>query len=86
MPCSTVNYSLTLSRMTATQTRTAPLTLDDLRREGLTLSIERAGEYVGVSRGFAYQMAKAGDLPTIKLGPRRRRVPTAALLRMLEAE
>lgn len=60
----------------------APLTLDDLRREGTTVSVERGGEYVGVSRAFAYRMAREGQLPTIKFGSRRR-VPTAALLRML---
>jgi excisionase family DNA binding protein len=63
-----------------------PLTLDDLRREGVTVSVERSSEYLGVSRAFAYQMAKDGRLPVIKLGHRRMRVITAALLRMLGGE
>lgn len=41
---------------------------------------------MGVSRAFAYQMAREGQLPTIKLGTRRVRVPTAALLRLLEGD
>jgi excisionase family DNA binding protein len=60
-----------------------PLTLDDLRDEGATVSVERSSRYLGVSRAFAYQMAREGQLPTIKLGARRVRVPTAALLKML---
>ncbi len=70
--------------MTTAQDSMAPLTLDDLRREGTTVSVERSGQYLGVSRAFAYQMAREGQLPTIKLGTRRVRVPTSALLRLLE--
>lgn len=63
-----------------------PLTLDDLRREGVTISVDRASQYLGVSRAFAFQMAKKDLLPVIKLGNRRKRVITAALARMLGAE
>lgn len=74
--------------MTSTTTDSTPraLTLSDLQAEGTTVSVERAGEYVGVSRTYAYQMARKGLLPTIKLGSRRVRVPTAALARMLSGE
>lgn len=72
--------------MATTQVSKERLTLDDLRHEGTTISVERGGEYLGLSRAFAYQMARDGNLPTIKLGARRVRVPTAALLRMLDAE
>lgn len=68
------------------QTAHAPLTLDDLRSGPPTISVERAGQYLGVSRAYAYAMAREGRLPTIKLGTRRVRVPTAALLRMLTGE
>lgn len=63
-----------------------PLTLDDLRAEGTTVSVRRAAEYIGVSHAYAYHMARDGLLPTIKLGTRRIRVPTASLLRMLDPQ
>lgn len=53
-------------------------------RQKATVSIEDAGKLLGVSRSYAYEMARSGHLPTITLGVRRRRVPTAALLRMLQ--
>ncbi|HZE15153.1 MAG TPA: DNA-binding protein [Mycobacterium sp.] len=60
------------------------LTLEDLRAEEATVSIERAGMYLGVIRARAYAMARDGLLPTIKCGQRRFRVPTSALLEMLD--
>jgi excisionase family DNA binding protein len=63
---------------------TIVLTLEDLRAEGATVSIERAGEYLGISRALAYAMARDGQLPTIKCGQRHLRVPTSALLKMLD--
>jgi excisionase family DNA binding protein len=69
-----------------TTTKTRPLNLDDLRAEGVTMSVPRAGQYIGVSRAWAYEMAREGRLPTIKIGSHGVRVPTAALLRMLTAE
>jgi hypothetical protein len=55
-------------------------------RQNPTVSIELAGRALGISRSYAYAMAHTGDLPTIALGARRKRVPTAALLRMLQVE
>lgn len=49
----------------------------------LVLTIEEAGELLGVSRPTAYQMAHAGQIPIIKLGKRRMVVPKAALDKML---
>jgi excisionase family DNA binding protein len=46
------------------------------------LSIEEAGQMLGISRNLAYQAAHSGDLPTIRIG-RRLLVPKAALERML---
>ena len=66
-------------------TATDPLDMDELRRSP-TISVERAGQFLGVSRAYAYDMARSGVLPTIALGARRKRVPSAALLRMLEGE
>lgn len=48
----------------------------------MVLTVEEAGKLLRISRQSAYQAARAGDLPTIKLG-RRLLVPRAALDRML---
>lgn len=47
-----------------------------------TVTVEEAGRLLGLSRGSAYEAAKRGDLPTIRIG-RRYLVPTAPLRRML---
>ncbi len=47
-----------------------------------TLTVEQAGELLGISRRSAYRAANTGDLPTIKLG-RRLLVPTARVLDLL---
>ena len=69
-----------------TNTKTGPprFTVDELRDEPATLSIGRAAKYLGVSRAYAYVMAKDGRLTTVALGPTRFRVVTAALLRALD--
>lgn len=48
-----------------------------------TLSIPEAGEVLGISRDLAYRAAARGDIPTVRLGPKRLRVPTAQLLALL---
>ena len=48
-----------------------------------TLSVPQAGrEYFDLGRNAAYEAAKRGDLPVIKIG-RKLRVPIVALERML---
>jgi excisionase family DNA binding protein len=47
-----------------------------------TLTVEEAAAILGISRGAAYQAAKQGELPTIRIG-RRLLVPIAAIDRML---
>lgn len=47
-----------------------------------TISVEEAGEILGVSRRSAYRAAETGELPTLRLG-RRLLVPTPKLLAML---
>jgi excisionase family DNA binding protein len=47
-----------------------------------TISVEDAGQLLGISRSAAYRAAAAGDIPTFRLG-RRLYVPTAHLLEML---
>lgn len=53
--------------------------------EPLTMSIEEAAQRLGVSRGLAYEAARRGELPTIRLG-RRLLVPTARLLELVGAQ
>jgi excisionase family DNA binding protein len=48
-----------------------------------TCTVEEAAKMLGISRVSAYQAAKSGELPTIKIG-KRILVPTAALDRMLD--
>src|SRR4051812_6906716 len=47
-----------------------------------TLTVEQAGHELGISRNSAYEAAKRGDIPTIRIG-RRILVPRVALERML---
>lgn len=49
-----------------------------------TVSVEQAGEVLGLSRRSAYRAASAGQIPTIRVG-RRLLVPRLALLRLLGA-
>ncbi len=49
------------------------------------LTIEEAAKILRVSRGSAYAAARAGEIPTIKIG-RRLLVPTAQLMAMLAGE
>ena len=50
-----------------------------------TVSVEEAGTIVGVHRNTAYAAAKAGQIPTLRIG-RKLRVPKAALQRLLDGE
>jgi excisionase family DNA binding protein len=47
-----------------------------------TISVERAGELLGVSRRAAYRAASRGQIPTLRVG-RRLLVPTQRLLTLL---
>ncbi len=51
----------------------------------LTLTVEEAAEVLGISRAFAYEAARRGDIPSIRIG-RRILVPKAALNRLLSGE
>jgi excisionase family DNA binding protein len=48
----------------------------------LTVSVEKAAKLLGISRASAYTYAKAGVLPSVRLGTRLL-VPKAALDRLL---
>jgi excisionase family DNA binding protein len=51
-------------------------------QERLTLTVEEAAAALGISRAFAYEAVRRGEIPSIKIG-RRVLVPRAALTRML---
>ena len=51
--------------------------------EKRTLTIDEAAKALGIGRNSAYEAAKRGEIPTIKIGGRIL-VPRAALERMLE--
>lgn len=61
-----------------------PLTLADLR-DRATITVEEAAGLLTLSRTSAYDAARRGDIPVIRLG-RRVVVPAPALLRMLTAD
>ena len=48
-----------------------------------TISLDEAAIVLGISRQAAYQAVKAGSIPCLRFG-KRFRVPTAALVRMLD--
>jgi excisionase family DNA binding protein len=47
-----------------------------------TVTIEEAGQMLGISRSLAYVAARRGELPTLRLG-RRLLVPLPAIERLL---
>jgi excisionase family DNA binding protein len=51
--------------------------------EPKTLSVPEAGRWLGIGRNAAYEAARRGDIPTIRIG-RLLRVPVVALERKLE--
>jgi len=56
----------------------------DLRKIArLTLTVAEASKILGISRNKAYEAAKRGEIPTIKIG-KRILVPVVALERMLQ--
>lgn len=57
---------------------------DPVRQESLTLTVKEAAIALNISRGLAYQAARDGGIPTIRIG-RRLLVPCRTLERLLEA-
>ena len=51
--------------------------------ERLTLTVDEAAKVLGIGRTSAYEGVRAGQIPSIRVG-RRRLVPRAALLKLLE--
>lgn len=62
--------------------RRGPVSVDYLRVHP-TVSVEQAALLLGVSRAYAYQLTRTGELDAITLGERRVRVKSASLLRVL---
>lgn len=50
-----------------------------------TMTVEEAGQLLGISRRSAYRAAAAGHLPVIRLG-RRILIPTAKLQRLVRLD
>lgn len=48
------------------------------QHEPLTITVERAGQLLGISRGLAYDLVRRGDIPAVRLG-RRLVVPAHAI-------
>jgi excisionase family DNA binding protein len=55
-----------------------------MQQERLTLTIEEAGELLGISRSLAYEMARNGRLPVLRFG-KRMVVPKRAIEAMLDS-
>ena len=55
-----------------------------MKSNSMTISVPEAAERLGVSRNLAYDAARRGDIPTIKIG-KRLLVPVAAFERLLGA-
>ncbi len=54
-------------------------------QERKTLTIDEAAKLLGVGRNQAYEAARRGEIPTLRIG-RRLLVPRAAFERMLNGE
>lgn len=48
------------------------------------LTVEEAGELLRIGRTLAYELRRAGQIPTVRLGGRLLRVPRDELLARLE--
>lgn len=71
-----------LSRINETQ----EVEVDNDKQERLTMTVEEAGEALGISRATAYALANAGKIPVIRISERRLVVPRARLLSLLAGQ
>jgi hypothetical protein len=60
-------------------------TMADLLAGPAVLPVPEAGSYLGLSRSGAYEAARTGVLPIIRIGRKRMVVPAAKLAAMLGA-
>jgi len=54
-----------------------------MKQESLTMTVEEAAAALGISRNLAYEAARDGRIPAIRIG-RRLLVPRRALEKLLE--
>jgi excisionase family DNA binding protein len=59
------------------------LTITEAKVEKKTLSIPEAGKVLGIGRSAAYEAARTGQIPTLRIG-RRLIVPIPLLERLLQ--
>ena len=53
------------------------------KTERLTMTVEEAGEALGISRATAYALANSGGLPAVRISQRRLVIPRKALHELL---
>lgn len=58
---------------------------EDGMTQPATMTVEEAGRTLGIGRALAYELARRGEIPVVRLG-RRLVVPRAQLQRLLEGE
>ncbi|ULN32595.1 helix-turn-helix domain-containing protein [Mycolicibacterium smegmatis] len=78
----TANTATAPGRAACPVIRRGPVTVDYLRAHP-TVSVEQAALLLGISKPYAYQLARTGELDSIELGAKRIRIKSSALLRML---
>ena len=81
-PCGTGQYQRTLGGM---ETNAPAQDVIDELRSSPTISVDTYWQVMGISRSLAYSLIRDGSIPVIRLG-RRLRIPSAAVLKMLEGE
>ncbi|MBD1318531.1 helix-turn-helix domain-containing protein [Gordonia hankookensis] len=54
--------------------------------EQTTVSVPETALLLGISRATAYDLIQSGDLPVIRVGPRKLRVSTSRLQRILDGQ
>jgi len=52
--------------------------------ERATVTIEEAAQILGIGRASAYELARTGQIPVLKLGAKRLVVPRRALEKLLD--
>jgi excisionase family DNA binding protein len=57
---------------------------DRVDDERLVYTVPEAGALLGLNRNASYDAAKCGDIPTVRLGKKRLRVPKAMFHKLLE--
>jgi len=57
-------------------------TKEDRSEDSLVYTVAEAGQLLGISRAFAYELVARGEIPVIRLG-RRRLVPKVALITLI---